>query len=191
MAGNRARTVHQEGLATLSGDYRVAFVAGLIEEQRVAPDRPGYNSAYLIDALCLQRERLIARKKNDRHSTLCTPDESYVSVPFFHRGLHIAALICNDFMECDEERRTRLLDHENWKGSGRKVLCVPSCSSYQNRLIACAKLWISQVCLAAANGHCSDRSFIQGEGFETRLLPGDAVSYPSYSDNGLIMTPVR
>ena len=133
--------------------------------------------------------RLMARKKNDHNSALCTPDDSYISVPFYHRGLHIAALICNDFMDCDEDTRTRLLDHENWKGSTRRVLCVPSCSSHQNRLILRAQSWMSEVCVAAANGHCSDRSFIQGEGFKTQMLPGESVFCPSYADNELMLTP--
>ena len=130
-------------LQNISTGLGVVFVAGLIDPE-------GCNSAILIDgAYC----RVLSRKD-------CQFDE-----PIAHRGLRIAALVCN---EADysggnsrrERRRDKVLNAIEALPAGPIVLCVPACLSHPiaEKVV---RLWEEPDAMVIANSHLQCASVIR------------------------------
>jgi len=112
-------------LAQFSRKYRVAFVAALVDE----PSR--FNSAYLIDAdLADDPWRLLCHKRFDDCSKLYEPftQEQSSRNPLFWKGVHVAALICNDaaFGGYEKMLATLKLNAE------RSVVCIPARMGFES-----------------------------------------------------------
>jgi len=181
--GNDPDPSVRSALLELSEAQGIAFVAGLID------DDPRYNSAYLIDAACKESIRLLSRKRQQPGQNYIS-DPQYESEPVLHRGFGIASLICFDFTDCDKHKRPALIDHPAWAECGRRILCVPACSTGRCCLKKAAGNWVQSVCIAAANGEMGDRSFIQGSGFEKMdlepLRPG--FEYLGHQNNRILLS---
>ena len=146
-------------LKQISAKTKIAFVAGLIEPG------VGCNAAYLIDgARChlLSRKRQYTRGKGAY--TLyrpCQLDDD----PVAHRGLRIAALVCN---EADysggnsrrERRRDKVLNAIEALPAGPIVLCVPACLSHPiaEKVV---RLWEEPDAMVIANSHLQCASVIR------------------------------
>jgi hypothetical protein len=168
-------------LLVLSKNFRVAFVAGLIEEQVADGASKGFNSAYLIDAAYRGEFRLLSQKRKDCWDRICSDNPNAEVRPVVHRGFGIAALICNDFMQCDEGTRNSLIENVEWSSCAARILCAPSCSTHMNCLSAASAKWEQQFCVAVANGHPNDASFVRGKGFEEKRT-GSILPNGSYDD---------
>jgi len=161
-------------LLALSEQHKVAFVAGLIEEEPATGYSKGFNSCYLIDAECANGSVLLCQKRKDCWDRICFANPEGCLNPVNHRGVGIAALICNDFINCEDATRKALIDDWRWAGCKTKILCAPSCSTSMGVLITADTKWESQLCVAAANGNEKDLSFIRGKGFlESKLHPDE------------------
>lgn len=110
-----------EALIRLSKEFRVAFVAGLIESRR---QQQRYNCAYLIDNATWHL--LCCKEQSDG---TCNYDccAANCNQPVSHRGLWIAALICLDagtseFSERGMQIRAGIAENE----PKQAVLCIPA-----------------------------------------------------------------
>ena len=181
--GNDPDPSVRSALLELSEAQGIAFVAGLID------DDPRYNSAYLIDAACKESIRLLSRKRQQPGQNYIS-DPQYESEPVLHRGFGIASLICHDLKVCDDDTRKNLIDHPAWAECGRRILCVPACSTNSRQLEPWSALWTHAVCIAAANGSMQDNSFVQGLGFETKKVHSRVSESANYCHdlNGILLS---
>jgi len=159
-------------LVHLSERYGVAFVAGLVEDQPVNGNQKGFNSAYLSDASAEPALQLISQKQDPAQPSCAVRNPKGARKIVRHRGIGIAALICNDFMEdCYASEVSALLGNEGWAFCEMRVLCVPAWSTQSGRLSWVCQQYSEQICIAASNGCPSDISFVRGKGFQETLLP--------------------
>jgi predicted amidohydrolase len=101
-------------LMALSAEFKVALVAGLIEESD--SHGPGYSSAYLIDGRACH---LLARKMGNDGSgnyRCCTED---CDKPIQYDGVSIAVLICMDGISIVAIRGRRWF-WSGWRCAGRR-----------------------------------------------------------------------
>lgn len=106
-------------LHTLSVDFRVAFVAGLME-----PACPGsrYNSAFLIDGTL--RHRLATKEEDDGFFNYqCARYHQ----PRLHRGVWLVALVCIDAFGFNEyhPKPCQATVRQFIQGHSSTLLCVP------------------------------------------------------------------
>ena len=125
-------------LIELYQERKVAFVVGLIEDREAGPR---CNVAYLLDGAPNGKRDFELTWKFCELESMGTRSPHFCSTPVDHRGFAIAALICNDFIDCPVEcinprkeelahGRKKLLADLSRIPSTRKVVCVPACSSH-------------------------------------------------------------
>lgn len=158
----------RKGLIDLSEKYKVVWVAGLIEETLAPGYNKGFNSAYLIDGKEDINILLCYKQKEGRDEPYSGHKDGCIN-PTNYRGLGIAVLICNDFMDRPSISPEVLLARPAWSNSKIKIICVPARSSYVGSLTSAARRWKEfinreeHICILAANGH-EDDSFVMGNG---------------------------
>ena len=159
----------KEQLLDQSRKQHVAFVVGLMENCEAGQR---CNFSYILDATpgCERNQILSWKLREDLR--FGTPSTKFFSTPIDHRGFGIASLICNDYMEFGDPDKQSLLADLNSLECPHKILCAPACSSGV-RLYGRRECWPPDICVAVANGHLGDRSFINGNRFEEQLLQGD------------------
>jgi predicted amidohydrolase len=159
-------------LQTLSKQFKVAFVAGLIvdDAHHVVPP---YSAAYLIDAT---RSKVVCYKQCSdkmacRNYSPCA-EECDLHNPTEYKGVSVGVLICMDAFTQSEgrERRARL------KQVAAKIVCVPS-NFYQARhnvdVPAMSRQWPGAlVVLANSNASGIGSLIVDGDGKEVASWPG-------------------
>lgn len=160
-------------LLALSEKYQVAFVTGLIEERPARGYPKGFNSAYLVDASSDEQFTLLSQKRRDYDERICSSNPDGFRRAVVYKGVGVAALICTDFTECEEDDRTTLVEHSGWAGRPIKVLCVPAYSTHRGLLIGRSAAWKGGICIAAANGTFEDNSFVSTGSQVAKLAPGE------------------
>jgi predicted amidohydrolase len=143
-------------LTEVSTEFKVALVAGLIEESD--SQGPGYSSAYLIDERACH---LLARKTGDDGSgnyRCCTED---CDKPIQYGGASIAALICMDAdFDGRNRRQAMVLERMALRGTAQRILCVPAhMMTYGSKEVALA--WPTDVAVVVANSSPNQPSVIR------------------------------
>jgi predicted amidohydrolase len=133
-------------LTEVSTEFKVAFVAGLIEESDARG--PGYSAASLIDG---QARHLLTRKMGNDGSDnyrCCTED---CDKPALFGGASIAALICMDAdFDGRNRRQAMVLERMALCGTALRILCVPAhMMTYGSKEVALA--WPTDVAVVVAN----------------------------------------
>jgi predicted amidohydrolase len=134
-------------LSELSTEFKIALVAGLIENGDA--HGPGYSSAYLIDGIDCH---VLTRKMADdgsRNYRLCTED---CDKPIKLGGASVAALICMDAADfsASNQRQAAVLERMASSNAAHKILCVPAhMMSYGSREVALD--WPTDVAVVVAN----------------------------------------
>jgi len=179
-------------LQTLSGEFQVAFVAGLIIDEGNGVDPP-YNSAYLIDD---SRQIPMCRKmdkdgwqnggtRGENNYSHCV-DDCDCNNPLEYEGLCIAALICIDAnpqqIRAPKEfaRLEKVISDLGQSDSVWKLLCIPACvaNNFSGGKVGQVALDLNRhqkkiiVVMANSDFHDVD-SFITDEAVEiVRSVPG-------------------
>ncbi len=107
----------------LSVEFKIALVAGLIEEGNVGG--PGYSSAYLIDG---QRCHLLTRKMQNDGSNNYKPCTEDCDISVEYRSASLAALLCMDAADFSERdgRHAAVLERMASRETAQRILCVPA-----------------------------------------------------------------
>ena len=134
-------------LMALSVEFKIALVAGLIEEGNVGG--PGYSSAYLIDG---QRCHLLTRKMQNDGSNNYKPCTEDCDISVEYRSASLAALLCMDAADFSERdgRHAAVLERMASRETAQRILCVPAhMMTYGSREVALA--WPTGVAVVVAN----------------------------------------
>lgn len=150
-----------EALPGLANDFKVALVAGLVDEGNGGG--PGYSTAYLIDRDC--RVALTHKMQDDRSGNY-KPCTENLGQTVFHRGICIAALLCMDAAEwspANEQRKAVFAQTDALRlkhAAVPAVLSVPACmQTYGSREVAMD--WPTYLTVVVANASRSQPSVIR------------------------------
>lgn len=143
-------------LTQLSTKFKIALVAGLIEEGDA--QGPGHSSAYLINGeVCHLLTRKIGNDGSGNYRC-CTED---CDQAIEYGGARIAALICMDADFSDRDRRqAAVLGRMASRETARRILCVPAhMMTYGSREVALA--WPTGIAVVIANSSPKQPSVIR------------------------------
>ncbi len=147
-------------LQTLSAEYGIWFVVGLIEPEIAGV--PGYNCAYLVDGT---HPPLLLSRKQCGGSSLYTPCGTDDDTAVAWRGAGVTALVCDDAAERTGTDQGPTLDRVKRLRCSNSVLCVPA---YMTITLSekVARNWASSITVALANGCHQQPSVIIHQGRE-------------------------
>lgn len=158
----------KDALVQISLEFKVAFVAGLVEEGDSG--ELGYSAAYLIDeSVCQCLSLKAVRDKSPSYKAFCGGWDK----PILHRGISIAALICFDAVDYDSPRKERhnaVVEQASAFSVPHAVLCVPArMVTYGSKEVALA--WPANFTVVVGNTGCSQPSVIRRAGERVGVEP--------------------
>ena len=122
-------------LQKLSQGFGPAFVVGLRDP--TVGDLKGFNSAYLLDGA--NKPQLLAHKHSCT-GDYCRAAEQHEGRTVLHRGIYVAALICDDAYEADQDVILRRFRDQP---CAQHVLCIPAFMTTSSSLVVAQK-WGSE-----------------------------------------------